>query len=299
MKTEFTATCHSQQENFSLFIKKLVHKYKPEQIYCFGKNINFKQNNCCFTESHHEEKHHYFLLMVTESITRIEHEVQFFADQCYPHGKITILVHGKETIAAAINANNKFFSTIYNNGQLLYSFDGIAQLTNSINFTPAQGAVKAQKHYNHRHPLATGFLKSAKECLLNQHYNLCAFMAHQVIEQCGIMLIRVHLAYRSELHNLHRLLDLCDCFSLAPSNLLLSGGDDRKRLFEIIVKSYSGARYKDDFKVEQADAEQIFISVSAFLKLTEVMCTSKLSSLEVIAQAYKESKKESEVIYAG
>jgi HEPN domain-containing protein len=299
METEFTSLNQLEKENFLVFIKKLVQKYKPEQIYCFGKNIDFRRNESCFIESQREEKHHYFLLMVTESITRIEHEVQFFADNCYPSGKVTILAHGKETIEDAISANNRFFITVYNNAQILYSSDGIVQRTSSINFIPTQSAVKAQKHYNHRLPLAIGFLKSAKECLINQHYNLCVFMGHQVVEQCCIALIRVHLAYRSEMHNLYRPLGLCDSFSLAPSGLLLSGGDDRKRLFEIMVKSYSAARYKADFKVEKDDAEQIFINVSAFLKLTEVMCADKIRSLEVVAQSYKESKKESEISYAG
>jgi HEPN domain-containing protein len=164
---------------------------------------------------------------------------------------------------------------------------------------PTQGAVKAQKHYNHRFPLATGFLKSAKECLTNQHYNLSAFMAHQVVEQCCIALIRVHLAYRSDIHNLYRQLRLCESFSPAPSSLFLSGREDDKRLFDIMVKSYSAARYKDDFKVEQADAEQIFIRVSTFLKLTEIMCGDKINSLAAVAESYTQLKKEREVVYGG
>ncbi|RZK34918.1 MAG: HEPN domain-containing protein, partial [Pedobacter sp.] len=167
------------------------------------------------------------------------------------------------------------------------------------NFIPTQGAVKAQKHYNHRFPLATGFLKSAKECLTNQHYNLSAFMAHQVVEQCCIALIRVHLAYRSDIHNLYRQLRLCDSFSPAPSSLLLSGTEDDKRLFDIMVKSYSAARYKDDFEVEQAEAKQIFTRASTFLKLTEIMCSDKINSLAIVAESYTQLKKESEVHHVG
>ncbi|MGQ7855505.1 HEPN domain-containing protein [Pedobacter sp. WC2501] len=169
----------------------------------------------------------------------------------------------------------------------------------AIGLIPTQGAVKAQKHYNHRFPLATGFLKSAKECLTNQHYNLSAFMAHQVVEQCCIVLIRVYLAYRSDIHNLYRQLRMCDSFSPAPSRLFLSGIEEDKRLFDIMVKSYSAARYKDDFKVDQADAEQIFTRVSTFLKLTEIMCGDKIKSLAKVAESYTQLKKEREVDYAG
>jgi HEPN domain-containing protein len=299
METQFSQSGQFQKENFSGFIKELVQKFKPEQIYSFGKNIGFKVNEGCFIENHSTENYHYFLLMVTESVTRIEHEVQDFANNHYPFGKITILAHGQETIAAAIKANNRFFITIYNEGKILYSRDGMVQPFQATSLIPTQGAVKAQKHYNHRFPLATGFLASAKECLKNQHYNLSAFMAHQVVEQCCIVLIRVHLSYRSDIHNLYRQLRLCECFSPAPSSLFLSGREDDKRLFDIMVKSYSAARYKDDFKVEQADAEQIFIRVSTFLKLTEIMCGDKIKSLAQVAESYIQLKKESEVDYAG
>ncbi|KIA89535.1 hypothetical protein OC25_25145 [Pedobacter kyungheensis] len=294
METQFSQSGQFQKENFSAFIKELVQKFTPEQIYSFGKNIDLKVNNGCFVENHNIENYHYFLLMVTESVTRIEHEVQDFANNHYPFGKITILAHGQQTIAEAIKANNRFFITIYNNGKILYSRDGMVQPFQTTSLIPTQGAVKAQKHYNHRFPLATGFLKSAKECLTNLHYNLSAFMAHQVVEQCCIALIRVHLAYRSDIHNLYRQLRLCDSFSPAPSRLFLSGSEEDKRLFDIMVRSYSAARYKDDFKVEQADAEQIFTRVSTFLKLTEIMCGEKIKSLAIFAESYTQLKKESE-----
>ncbi|RZJ83315.1 MAG: HEPN domain-containing protein [Chryseobacterium sp.] len=299
METQFSQSGQFQKETFLAFIKELVQKFKPEQIYSIGKNIDLKVNNGCFIENHSTESYHYFLLMVTESVTRIEHEVQDFANNHYPFGKITILAHGQETIAEAIKANNRFFITIYNEGKILYSRDGMVRPFQTSSLIPTQGAVKAQKHYNHRFPLATGFLKSTKECLTNQHYNLSAFMAHQVVEQCCIALIRVHLAYRSDIHNLYRQLRLCESFSSAPSSLFLSGRDDDKRLLDIMVKSYSAARYKDDFKVEQADAEQIFTRVSTFLKLTEIMCGDKIKSLAAVAESYTQLKKESEVVYGG
>ena len=99
METQFSQSGQFQKEKFSAFIKELVQKFKPEQIYSFGKNIDFKVNNGCFIENHSTDKYHYFLLMVTESVTRIEHEVQDFA-------------------------NNRFFITVYNDDQILYSRDG-------------------------------------------------------------------------------------------------------------------------------------------------------------------------------
>jgi len=209
------------------------------------------------------------------------------------------LAHSQETISAALNSNNRFFITVFNEGQLLYNHDGMMERTEDIDFIPTQGAVKAQKHYAHRFPLAIGFLNSAEECLKNQHFNLCTFMAHQVVEQCCIALIRIHLAYRSDIHNLYRLLSLCDSFSSVPSSLLLSGRQDDERLFEIMVKSYSAARYKDRFHVEKVDAEQIIERVSTFLKVVDIMCLEKIESLAAVAESYRQLTKEEEVNYVG
>ena len=60
-----------------------------------------------------------------------------------------------------------------------------------------------------------------------------------------------------------------------------------------MVRSYSAARYKDDFRVNQKDAEQLFINVSNFIKLTEILCLKKIESLAEDAEAYKQNKLES------
>jgi HEPN domain-containing protein len=298
MKTQLPLSGQSQKEHFSAFTKDLVEKFKPLHIYCFGKTVELTNKEGCFIDNAIQENYQYFLLMVTENVTRIEHEVQDYANSHYPYGIVTILVHGKETIAEAIKANNKFFITIYNTAHLIFSHDGMVQSVPVESFIPTQAAVKAKKHFHHRILLASGFLESAKECQRKQLYQLSVFMLHQAVEQCCIALIRVHLAYRSDIHNLYRQLRLCNSFSPAPSRLFFSGREDDKRLFDIMVKSYSAARYKDDFEVEQSDAEQLYIQVSIFLDLTDMMCGKKIDVLSNEAELYKQLKEEGEVCHA-
>lgn len=268
----------SRKEPFITLINHLVQKFNPIQIHCFGENLSVIHNTGCFRQQYSTENYHYFLLMVTEADTRIEHQVQDFANNHFHNGKITILVHGRETICKALKANSKFFLTIFNHGQLIYAKDDLPQSVAFQTYIPIHAALEAQRHFDQRFLMATGFLASAKDCLLKENYSLCAFMAHQVIEQCCIALIRVHLAYRADIHNLYRLLSLCEVFSSAPSKLFLSGRNGDKRLLDIIVKSYLAARYKDDFQVSKTDAEQIFLTVSVFVKLTERMCVEEIAS---------------------
>lgn len=294
MEVQFLMSDQSRAEHFKAFIQSLIGKFQPQKIIKFGKQTLSNEIEGCFANKQIIHSH-YCLLMVTENITRIDYEVQDYANSHYHHGQITILCHGQDAIKEAIKANSRFFITVSNTGQLLYSNDGFTQFDAETHFIPVGALEKAEKHFFHRIPLADGFLQGACECLLKHHFNICTFMLHQVVEQCCIVLIRIHIAYRSEFHNLHRLLSLCRCFSEEPYKMLLSGSPTDRRLFDILVKSYSQARYADTFIVEQADAEQLYKKASAFLQLVKCMCKEKMEELSEIGLQYEQQNKESEV----
>jgi len=298
MKTAYPLSGKSHQEQFSAFIKVLAEKFKPMYIYCFGKLTKTCTKSGCFIDSINDQRNRYYLLMITESSTRIEHEVQNYANDHFLHGRITVLVHGKETLTRSIQANNRFFITVANSGELLYSEDETIESFKVKQFIPTQAAAKASKHFRRVTQLATGFLESGLECLRTGKYHLSVFMLHQVVEQCCIALIRVHLAYRSDIHNLYRLLHLCDSFSPSVSDFFLNQGEEGRRLFDLLVRSYSAARYKDDFLVEQTEAEQLYQEVSAFLQMTTTLCNDKIESLAFEAEVYKQLQAESEVNHA-
>jgi HEPN domain-containing protein len=133
-------------------------------------------------------------------------------------------------------------------------------------------------------PLADGFLMCAAECLAKKQFSISTFMLHQAVEQACICLIRVHIAYRSDFHNLSRLLRLCTCFSEKPFQLFLSTPED-ERLFDVMAKSYSASRYQDDFAVSRQDAESLYQRVASFLLLAKAMCDEKIERLAEVASA--------------
>ncbi|WP_158799532.1 HEPN domain-containing protein [Pedobacter sp. L105] len=288
METQTLSPALNHANYFKTFIRSLVDKFQPLQIFCFAKSTSFKELQGCFTDQQSKYNCNYCLLVVTESITRIDYEAQDFSNYHYQHGNITILCHGLENINDAIKANNRFFMTVCTKGQLIYSYDGMGNMDCSNVFIPTQSAVKAIKHLSHRMPLADGFFNGAGECLSKEQFTVCVFMLHQVVEQCLIALIRVHLAYRSEIHNLGRMLGLSTAFSDRPLKMFLSGSAEDKRLFEVLTKSYSGARYASTFKVNEEEAKAIYQKVAAFKVMTLEMCQQKIEYLDKEATNYKE-----------
>ncbi|MBB5639096.1 HEPN domain-containing protein [Pedobacter cryoconitis] len=297
MEMHILSSADEQANHFNEFVKSLAQKFQPLQVFCFAKKCILNETDGCFINRHISHHCQYCLLVVTETSTRIDHEVQNFANTHFKSGVVTILCHGQESISEAIKANNRFFMTVYTIGQLLYSHDGMTQFNFSQRFIPTQSAKKAKKHFAQRMPLANGFLRGAAECLTNQDFNITTFMLHQVIEQSCIVLIKVHMAYRSEIHNLNRLLNLCKCFSDKPYQMLLSGSSEDERLFDILIKSYSEARYGDHFSVDESDAQQLYDKVTSFVALTNTMCKEKIQKLENEAVLYRNIPQESEVIH--
>lgn len=297
METHTATPDQLQSKHLQDFIRLLIEKYQPLRIISFGRNSLIKHKSGCFIEKAQDCYYHHFLLMIIEDGSRIEHEVQDFANTHYKYGNITILAHGKETIIKATQANSRFFCTVLNHGQQLHSSDGIIMTEHVHAYVPTNAVSKTQTHIDHRLHLANGFITGARQCINEEKYSAAVFMLHQVVEQCCIGLIKVHLAYRSDIHNLYRLLNLCNSFSSAPSNLFLSDKDEDKRLFEILVKSYSASRYSDNFKVAPTDAEQLFIRVSTFVRLTEIMCEEKIKALAIETEVYHQVRNESEAAH--
>ncbi|MFF5380283.1 HEPN domain-containing protein [Pedobacter suwonensis] len=261
--------------HFREFIHRLAQKFEPLQIFNFSQNSYTYNSQGCFNHNQGYFKCDHCLLVVTETATRIDYEMQDFANRYYQHGSITVISHGKQSVLDAVQQNSRFFIGVLTYGKQLYSKDGLLDSDPIPAFIPTNGAIKAIRHYEHHIPMADGFLMCASECLEKEQFGICAFMLHQVVEQTCICLVRVHIAYRSEFHNLYRLLRLCQCFSERPFQLFLSTLED-ERLFDIMAKSYSGSRYKDDFTVSRRDAESLYQRVASFLLLAKEMCNEKI-----------------------
>jgi len=271
--------------HFREFIYRLVQKFEPLKILSFSQNSYTHYSQGCFNDNQSHFKCDYCLLAITETATRIDYEMQDFANTYYQNGTITVISHSRQSIIEAVQQNSRFFIGVLRYGKLFYSKDGLLDSEPIPGFVPKKGAIKAIRHYEHRIPLADGFLMCASECLEKEQFGICAFMLHQAVEQTCICLVRVHIAYRSEFHNLYRLLRLCTSFSEKPLQLFLSTPED-ERLFDIMAKSYSGSRYKDDFTVSRQDAESLYQRVASFLLLAKVMCNKKIELLAKSASDY-------------
>jgi HEPN domain-containing protein len=285
MKTSTLSPEANHAVHFREFIQQFAQKFEPLQIFSFSKITCTQNSQGCFIDTPNNLRCDYCLLVITEAGTRIDYGLQDFANNYYRNGSITIICHTKQSVVEAVQQNHRFFISVLTFGILHYSSDGLVGDNAIPLFIPTKGAVKAKQHYDQIIPLADGFLMCASECLENAQFRLCVFMLHQAVEQASICLIRVQMAYRSDFHNLYRLLRLCQCFSGKPLNHFLSTPED-ERLFSVMAKSYSDSRYKDDFTVARQDAEHLYQKVASYLLLSKIMCNDKIAILDQEAAVY-------------
>lgn len=264
-------------------VKILTDQYEPSKIICFARLMTHISRETCFAEPVCDPYWHYFLVVGTNE-THQEHDIQEYVNNHYQQAGVTILSHHVKKIDEALQRGCRFFTTVWSKGCLLYSEDGNMHLAPVPPPDPSVAVALAEKQFKHRFALAEGFLDSAEGRFLKGHYNICTFLLHQAVEQSAKALIRVFLGYRSEIHSLGRLLNLCYCFSEEPNAIFPRNNDEERQLFQILSKSYSEARYHDDFRVGEEESHQLLVRVEKFIKMTDRLCKEKIGELNAEAE---------------
>jgi HEPN domain-containing protein len=280
METQALSISNALSAPFSKFIRLLIWKFEPTTLFCFSKNTTFKASGGCFRSETASTDAHYCLLMVTEAEDTTIQTVQKFINSRFNAGKITILCYSKRAASIAVIAKNKFFLKVYSRAQLLYSKHQFVQTDYNVEPNRIKMLTRAEQKLSHGQALMNSFFAGAAHSFNQKEYPMCVLMLHQVTEQCLILLLNLHLSFQMELHSLSTLIGLCSSFSDRPLQLFLSTEED-KRLFEILSSCSSSAAYNNpNFSVAQNDAQQLFISVSTFLKWTKLTCADRIKQLE-------------------
>ncbi|GAA4329154.1 hypothetical protein GCM10023149_33630 [Mucilaginibacter gynuensis] len=216
----------------------------------------------------------------------MEHNVQDYVATHFHKGTITMLVHSKEAVEGAMTNGPGFFNKVYKDGVVLYALDGKLVPDFDIpEISPLLLLQLAEEHYSSRSTMAKGLFRSAQECLTNNNATAAIFLIHQVMEQTLVALVRVHIGYRADIHHLGRLLNLCKCFSDQPANLFPLHTKPERRLFQLLLDSYSGSRYSTDFHISIEDANALYRQVAQLLSLADKLCSRKLNELKLTAEA--------------
>lgn len=280
MENQTVILSFNQHRELEKVISSLIENYDPQHLICFGCIEQFCSTTNCFAGASEKRSSRYYLLMITGARASIEHRVQEFLNNSFAELPVYVLVHEMDAVKLAIRKGSRFFNKVVQHGAQLYSKSGLRLNMNGQFIVADAGAtyVKAQRHYGKRFPLAKGFLETAAYSLRQGYYTNGVFLLHQAVEQACNVLILIYLAYRTDIHNIGRLLDLCLLFSDELSEAIPRRTADDKRLFAMLRNSYGEARYKDDFQANEADTTALLARVTELVGVAERLVTVKLTA---------------------
>lgn len=254
----------------------LTGRYRTHRITCFGWRFSREIRECCSVTGTDQAAFHFFILMETKECYG-EAAIQDFVNHHFRAGKVLVLAHHMGRVRDLVKDRHRFYTQVRSAGVLLYAEDEETAPVSPV--SPDDWQETAGEQFRTHFGLALGFFHGATVQLEKNQLRICLFLLHQTMEQACIALIRVFLGYRSDFHNLGRLLDLCSCFIRDPGDLFPRTTEKDRRLFQLLSKCYTEARYREDFPVHEADCRDILDAVGGFIKKTEDLCRERLPAL--------------------
>jgi HEPN domain-containing protein len=276
----------SEERNHAFISKSIKNiarllgdQYQPECIICFSAYHATILTFGPFMDGHDHVQSHYHLLMVTQTEPSIGHEVQDRVNKLFTHGHVSVIVHDKAVVEEALANQSRFFTMVHKEGLYLYIAEGRRQYYQELSFPPLDPVktfVCADIRYEHLWKIALGFLEAAAEAEEKETYCNTLFFLHQAVEQACRALIRVHTAYKVDIHNLDRLLKIC--FSIDPDliHYFPQNTNEDKRLFQLLQDSYYQARYYEGFEIQDQDVSILMERVDEFMTTVDVMCMGQI-----------------------
>ncbi|NVM64196.1 HEPN domain-containing protein [Mucilaginibacter sp. SG538B] len=254
-----------QNKELQAIADALNTQYQIEKIICFAALSSYSSHETVFCPAQTNSTNDYYLLVLTTEITRIEHVMQDYISKLFPG--VFVIAHGLETVMNLVYNYDTFFLNACLNGVLIYTSDGFTMIPDYEESKAKEAVLKDNEAFERIYKLASGFLESAFICLENNFDNNVIFLLHQAVEQGCRALIRLFTGYRSDIHNISRLIDFSRSFSPEPSALFRRHFSKEKHLFRVLSTSYSDARYKDNYHVIDHEADLLCTQVKAFLDL--------------------------------
>lgn len=204
--------------------------------------------------------------------------------RCRKRALVTAIVHSMPQVKTLLEKGNPFFSTLCKEESILYSA-GRIQLENffiesSLLSTPFPQPQSWEKWID----TARTFLLGAQFFVEKELYRISAFMLHQAVEHTLIGLIQVYTGYRSNTHNVDKLLRYSEIFTTKMKSIFPRNTDEELELFRRLHEAYINSRYKDDYDISVKDAHILLNRVNELHKLGEELAGEKLAASAISLQ---------------
>jgi HEPN domain-containing protein len=288
MLTTFQHLPQAQLKQLIQLVQKIVRAISPNKVICYGSRMttmqdwnSFQEEDTCKGVTHPTYD---FLVITQDGEKRVDHEtIQIAEQQATPLGcSVTVIVQQLTAANKSLENGSRFISTVYRKGVLVYDGDGIPLVTPPEEPDMTILRCRIETNWNRCFGIAQCFFKTATYCFDNGWYEQATFDLHQSAQHACMAMLRALSGYRSNTHNLSRLLALIANFSQAPIAVFPCVTKEETELYNTLNKAYSEARYNEKYSVSAEKVQILIERVASLLVIAQSLYEKKLLSLKNI-----------------
>jgi predicted nucleotidyltransferase/HEPN domain-containing protein len=197
---------------------------------------------------------------------------------------VSPMVHSIDQINRSLERGLYFFSEIIREGILLYD-SGEFEFAQPRELTALEKQEIAQEYFDFWYPLANDFLETAITSFYKvkgsgKRLNYAIYNLFQATEGLYSTVLLVFTGYKPKTHNLEKLRAYSKGLSSEFDAVFPIHPKDRydEDLFELLKRSYIGAKYKMDFQITERELSDLIKRVEQMNKLVEQICKLKITS---------------------
>lgn len=97
-------------------------------------------------------------------------------------------------------------------------------------------------------------------------------------------MIRVFTGLHTSTHNLSKLLQYTRLFSMEPSAIFPRNTPEEIRLYNLLFKGYSDARYRQSYRINENELHILIDRIRQLLQIAQRLCTGQLKRYKLPAQ---------------
>ena len=281
MKDSISYLPESKQQELQRITQLIVETVSPEKIILFGSYATGNWVEDRYTEGHitYEYISDYDLLVVTkaeekrkdyEITDQIENRLRF-------RTPINVITHDIEYINRQLSEGQYFFTDIVKEGILLYELD-TTPFAHLKELSANEKREIAQKDFDKWFKSAFEFVAAAEFLAQRKQFNIAVFQLHQAAERTYNALLLVFTGYKPKTHNLDKLMRLTKRFFKDITLTFPRNSPNEEHLFNLLLKGYIDARYKDDYTITEAELNELITRVKALQNITDKVCQNKIAS---------------------
>jgi len=285
LKTDLSHLPKEKQDELQDIVKIIVEMTYPEMVILFGSHARGDWVNDQYTEDGitYTYTSDFDLLVIVEDEHKIkpsiEGKIRRKNRQASHHDTpVNVIFHEIGFVNKELEEGNYFFSDIEKEGILLHD-SGKCHLSVSKEQTSEEACKKAKEYFDYWFVSADHFFEDYESNLAKERLQKAAFELHQAAERYLVTTLLVFTCYKPKTHDLTLLYhDVCrhgkEFRDIFPKN-----NNEENRLFNLLQKAYSDARYRIDYRISSEDLIKLAERINQLKRLTEKYCRKKIETI--------------------